>query len=220
MESDTWRPTAIRPAGRATRRRWAAWLAPLAAAASVTAVVAASLAISTAFHGGHRAASRPAGPFAGVPPYYVVLAGKNPSPVVVQRQFAEVRATATGATLARVTPPRPYRTFTAVAGAGDGRTFVLVAGPWAVTYQDGGKFIREAPTKFFLLHIGAGGRTTRLTALPIPRQPGGLPASRSPPTAASSPSPSAMPPWAARRSRFSTWPPDPDGCGGGRAAGR
>jgi hypothetical protein len=160
-------------AGPAARRRWSAWLAPLAAAASVTAVVAASLAISTAFHGGHRAASRPAGPFAGLPPYYVVLAGKNPSPTVMQRQFAEVRATATGATLARVTPPRPYRTFTAAAGAGDGHTFVLVAGPWAVTYKDGGKFIRETPTKFFLLHIGAGGRTTRLTALPIPRQPGG-----------------------------------------------
>jgi hypothetical protein len=160
-------------AGPAARRRWSAWLAPLAAAASVTAVVAASLAISTAFQGGHRAASRPAGPFAGVPPYYVVLTGKNPSPVVMQRQFAEVRATATGATLARVTPPRPYRTFTAAAGAGDGHTFVLVAGPWAVTHKDGGKFIREAPTKFFLLHIAAGGRTTRLTALPIPRQPGG-----------------------------------------------
>ena len=67
-------------AGPAARRRWAAWLAPLAAAASVTAVVAASLAISTAFHGGHRAARGPAGPFAGVPPYYVVLTGKNPNP--------------------------------------------------------------------------------------------------------------------------------------------
>jgi len=132
-------------AGPAARRRWAAWLAPLAAAASVTAVVAASLAISTAFHGGHRAARGPSGPFAGVPPYYVVLTGKNPSPVVMQRQFAEVRATATGATLARVTPPRPYRTFVAAAGAGDGHTFVLVAGPWAVTYRDGGKSIRVAP---------------------------------------------------------------------------
>ena len=43
--------------------------------------------------------------------YDIVLAGKNPSPAVMQRQFAEVRATATGATLARITPPRPYRTF-------------------------------------------------------------------------------------------------------------
>jgi hypothetical protein len=159
-------------AGPGARRRWAAWVTPLSAAASVTVVVVASLAIPTALHSGHRAASRPAGPFAGVPPYYVVLAGKNPSPVVMQRQFAEVRATATGATLARITPPRPYRTFVAAAGAGDGRTFVLAAGPWAVTYKAGGKFIRETPTKFFLLRIGAGGRTTRLTALPIPRQPG------------------------------------------------
>jgi hypothetical protein len=159
--------------GPVAGRRWAAWLTPLAAAASVTAVVAASLAIPAAFDGGHRAVSGPAGPFAGVPPYYIVLAGKNPSPVVMQRQFAEVRATATGAILARVTPPRPYRTFAAAAGAGDGRTFVLAAGPWAVTYKDGGKFIRETPAKFFLLHIGAGGHGTRLTALPIPRQPGG-----------------------------------------------
>ena len=134
-------------AGPAARRRWAGWLTPLAAAASVTAVVAASLAIPTALHDRHQAASHPAGPFAGVPPYYVVLTGKNPSPVVMQRQFAEVRATATGVTLARVTPPRPYRTFVAAAGAGDGRTFVLVAGPWAVTYRDGGKLIREAPTR-------------------------------------------------------------------------
>jgi len=160
-------------AGPAARRRWAGWLTPLAAAASVTAVVAASLAIPTALRGGHQAVSRPAGPFAGVPPYYVVLTGKNPSPVVMQRQFAEVRATATGAILARVVPPRPYRTFAAAAGAGDGRTFVLAAGPWAVTYKAGGKFIRETPTKFFLLHIGPGGHATRLTALPIPRQPGG-----------------------------------------------
>ena len=53
------------PAPRPVGAGWA-WLAPLAAAASVTAVVAASLAISTAFHGGHRAVSGPTGPFAGV----------------------------------------------------------------------------------------------------------------------------------------------------------
>jgi hypothetical protein len=148
--------------GPAARRRWAGWLTPLAAAASVTAVVAASLVIPTALHGGRQTASAPAGPFAGVPPYYLVLAGKNPSPVVMQRQFAEIRATATGAILARVIPPRPYRTFVSAA-----------AGPWIVTYKGGGKLIRETPTKFFLLHIGAGGHTTRLSALPIPRQPGG-----------------------------------------------
>ena len=106
-------------AGPAARRRWVAWLAPLAAAASVTAVIAASLAISTAFHGGHRAARGPAGPFAGVPPYYVALAVRKPhlKPSIAQRQFAQVRATATGAVLAVVTPPKPYGTFSAAATA-------------------------------------------------------------------------------------------------------
>jgi hypothetical protein len=160
-------------AGPAARRRWAAWLTPLAAAASVTAVVAASLAISTTFHGGHRAARGPAGPFAGVPPYYLVLAGRNPSPVAIQRQFAEVRATATGATLARITPPRPYRTFTAAAGAGDGRTFVLAANKWKVVRANGGTFAEAGAAKFFLLRLGAGGRPGRLTPLPVPAMPPG-----------------------------------------------
>jgi len=160
-------------AGPAARRRWAAWLAPLAAAASVTAVVAASLAISTAFHGGHRAARGPAGPFAGVPPYYVALAVKKPDlrPTIAQRQFAQVRATATGAVLAVVTPPKPYGTFSAAAAAGDGRTFVLAANRWKVTRWARGSFTNATATRFFLLRLGAGGRPGPLTPLPIPAVP-------------------------------------------------
>jgi hypothetical protein len=161
-------------AGPAARRRWAAWLAPLAAAASVTAVVAASLAISTAFHGGHRAARGPAGPFAGVPPYYVALAVKKPNlrPTIAQRQFAQIRATATGKVLASVTPPRPYGTFSAAA-AGDGRTFVLAANKWKPVRANGGTFAEATATKFFLLRLGAGGRVGQLTPLPIPAMPPG-----------------------------------------------
>jgi hypothetical protein len=161
-------------AGPAARRRWAAWLTPLAAAASVTAVVAASLAISTAFHGGHRAARGPSGPFAGVPPYYLVLTGKKPnlSPSIAQRQFAQVRATATGAVLASITPPKPYGTFSAAA-AGDGRTFVLAANRWKVVRANGGTFTEATATKFFLLRLGAGGRPGQLTPLPVPAMPRG-----------------------------------------------
>jgi hypothetical protein len=161
-------------AGPAARRRWVAWLAPLAAAASVTAVVAASLAISTAFHGGHRAARGPGGPFAGVPPYYVALAVKKPNlrPSIAQRQFAQVRATATGAVLAVVTPPKPYGTFSA-ATAGDGRTFVLAANKWKVTRANEGTFADATATKFFLLRLGAGGHVRQLTPLPIPAVPPG-----------------------------------------------
>jgi hypothetical protein len=161
-------------AGTAARRRWAAWLAPLAAAASVTAVVAASLAISTAFHGGHRAARGPAGPFAGVPPYYVALAVRKPNlkPSIAQRQFAQIRATATGAVLAVVTPPKPYGTFSAAA-AGDGRTFVLAANKWKVVRANGGTFAEATATRFFLLRLGAGGHVRQLTPLPIPAMPPG-----------------------------------------------
>lgn len=161
-------------AGPAARRRWAAWLTPLAAAASVTAVVAASLAISTTLHGGHRAASRPAGPFAGVPPYYVVLTGRRPNlnPSLAQPLFAQIRATATGAVLASVTPPKPYGTFSAAA-AGDGRTFVLAANRWKVVRANGGTFAEATATRFFLLRMGAGGHVRQLAPLPIPAVPRG-----------------------------------------------
>jgi hypothetical protein len=161
-------------AGPAARRRWAAWLAPLAAAASVTAVVAASLAISATFHGGHRAASKPAGPFAGVPPYYIVLTGRKPNlkPSLAQPFFAQVRATATGAVLASVTPPKPYGTFSAAA-AGGSRTFVLTANKWKVVRANGGTFAEATATKFYLLRLGAGGHVRQLTPLPIPAMPPG-----------------------------------------------
>jgi len=156
------------------RRRWPAWLTPLAAAASVVAVVAASLAISTAFQGRQRpAAHGPAGPFAGVPPYYVALAVENPRlrPSIAQRQFAEVRATATGAVLAVVTAPKPYGTFITVTG--NGHSFVLAANKWAVRREGGAAILLPTQTKLFLLRIGHGGRTTQLTALPIPPEPAG-----------------------------------------------
>jgi hypothetical protein len=161
-------------AGPAARRRWVAWLAPLAAAASVTAVVAASLAISAALHSGHRPASRPAGPFAGLPPYYVVLTAKKPSlrPSIAQKLMAQVRATATGAVLVSVTPPRPYGTFSAAA-AGNGHTFVLAANKWKVVRAAGGTFAEATATKFFLLRLGADGQVRQLAPLPVPAVPRG-----------------------------------------------
>jgi len=159
-------------AGRAGRGRWAAWLVPLVAAASVTAVVAASLAVSAVLVGRHRAASGPSGPFAGVPPYYVALAVKNPDlkPSFAQPQIAEVRATATGRVLAVVAVPKPYGTFSAAA-AGNGHTFVLAANKWKIQHADGGTFALATPTRLFLLRLGPAGRVRQLTPLPIPSWP-------------------------------------------------
>jgi hypothetical protein len=165
--------SAARP-GAASWHYWRAWLTPLAAAAAVAAVVATTLIISGAIHS-PRPQTGPTGgqqgPFAGLPPYYVVLAGKNPSPAVRQPQFAKVKATTTGSVLATVFPPRPFRTFEMARPAGDNRTFLLVAGRWKTTHRQGGTFVRTGPPRFFLLHIGPGGRTTRLTPLLTPHEP-------------------------------------------------
>src|SRR5436190_1223551 len=59
---DGWRRPG-RP-GTGSRRRWPAWLAPLAAAAAVAVVIAASLAISATFHDRAR---QPPGPATGQP---------------------------------------------------------------------------------------------------------------------------------------------------------
>ena len=160
---------AVRAVGRSGRapglvrratspRRWSGWLAPLVAAAAVVGVIVASLAISGAI------LRHPAGTgtvFAKVPPYFVAV----PDPVSPGR--AVVGATATGAVLGTVAPPRPHTEFKGVAAAGDGRTFVLAAGglPKAGTNAlDGG------PVRFYRLVLDRSGHPGRLAALPMPPQ--------------------------------------------------
>jgi hypothetical protein len=169
--ADGRRPSRI----RVSRHRWQGWLTPLAAAAAV-AVIVASLAFAGAFsnshHGGHAAAHRHGGPFAGLPPYYVQLTGPHPRSIAPQLHSAVIRATATGKVVATVTAPKPYDDFALAAGAGDGRTFVLAAGKQKVTRRDGGTDVQTSPVRLFRLRIGAGGHPT-LSPLAIPPQPGG-----------------------------------------------
>jgi hypothetical protein len=154
---------------------------PLAAAASVVAVIAASVTLAGQGHTrpgpgpGHGSstgmASAPAATVAGVPPYYVALTGFSAEP-----QKAVVRATANGAVLATVTPPRPYGTFTWVSSASDDRTFVLAAQRyWRVRSGAAGAKDETrdgtTPTVFFRLTLDPAGHRTRLTALPHPTVP-------------------------------------------------
>jgi hypothetical protein len=160
---------------RGSRERWTRRIAPLAAAVAVIAVVAAVVAASLAFSSGtpgHRPQGQAAhgSALAGLPPYYVMLTGRNPDPTVLQPLHAVIRATATGATASTITAPSPYSTFIKVAGAADGRTFVLAAEKLVVDHVDGGASQPGAPVKFFLLRIPAAGRAS-LTALPIPPEP-------------------------------------------------
>ncbi len=97
---------------RIAGRRWPGWLAPVAAAASVAAVVAASLAISATFHGRPSTGPAvggtevPAGPRSAlpVPPYFVALhrPGRRPMP-----GRTPVRSTVTGRCSPR-SARRPY----------------------------------------------------------------------------------------------------------------
>jgi hypothetical protein len=133
-------------------RRWPGWLAPAAAATAVVAVIIASLAISGVIL--HRPAgtgpAHSSGVFAKVPRYFVAL------PEIPGR--AVVGATATGAVLGTVAPPRPYTVFTGAAAAGDGRTFVVAAAPG----------LGRGPVRFYRLTLDRSGHPGRLAALPIP----------------------------------------------------
>jgi hypothetical protein len=150
-----------------TRFAWTrlAWVGPLAAAAAVVIVVVGSVAVGSSFarsgkgRSGNSGASKPgvsAGSYAGVPPYYVAMG--NPS-------LAIVRATATGATLVRITTNTP---FVGVAGAANDRTFVLdaqrqIIGP-SVTWP--------GQPQFSLLRLTASGTEesySRLALAPLPK---------------------------------------------------
>jgi hypothetical protein len=156
------------------RRRWLRAMTPLAAAAAVAAgvVISLTLTLTLTLTSGQRTPARGgAGPAAGssapgrVPPYYVEL--DNSAPPV---RHAVVRATATGAALATLTPPRPYRTFSFVSAAADDRTFVLAAQRWwNITGGTRGLPAEHrdnvTPVVFFLLRFDPATGTARLTPL-------------------------------------------------------
>ncbi|HEV2377616.1 MAG TPA: hypothetical protein VGS19_36325 [Streptosporangiaceae bacterium] len=146
------------------RRTWLAWVAPLAAAAAVTVVIVGSMAAGSWFAKPGKGQSGkpgllgngvPYAPSTGVPPYYVAV--KNPS-------LAVVRATMTGATLARITTHTP---FVGVTGAADDRTFVLDA-----QRQVMGPAVRwPGQPAFYLLRLRASGAEESFTRLAVPVLP-------------------------------------------------
>jgi len=176
------------PGPPARRGKWSGLLVPLAAAAAVTCVVAASLAIGAAFHGhagpagpaarSHpsQAALRPAAlrPAAlrQVPPYFAELTLTAPVQVM-GGEAAVVRSTLSGHVLATVTPPRPYQIFTWVSAAADDRTFVLAAQRyWPIASGQAGLPAQNrdntTPTVFFRLTFDPATHTARLARLAVP----------------------------------------------------
>ena len=148
---------------RAARpRQWPGWLAPVAAAAAVAGVIIGSLALSGVILRPGTGPAHSTGVFAKVPPYFVAIP-EMPGRAVV------VGATATGAELGTVAPPKPHTFFAWEAAAGDGRTFVLGAsslprGGWNVG--------TPRPVTLYLLVLGRLGHPGRLARLPIPTETG------------------------------------------------
>ena len=143
-----------------------AWIAPLAAAAAVVIVVAGSVTagslLAKSGTPGPSASGAPTrgaspGSYADVPPYYVTVANSS---------LTAVRATWTGATLARITTRTPV---VGVAGAADGRTFVLDEQRSIV----GGSVTWVGQPMFYLLRLSASGTEESLTRLAVPAIPDG-----------------------------------------------
>jgi hypothetical protein len=158
-------PAAHRGSGRAGTPLQRRWLVPLAAAAAVIAVIAGALVVTDAVAPQRKP---PAAPIqTNVPPYYVSLNSVRPMPPHEPqwwpvRTTATVRATSTGAVIARIDPPQPYTEFINVSGAPDDRHFVLAAqyGSIVGPDQDG----------FFLLSINptAASPAARASLTPLP----------------------------------------------------
>jgi len=155
--------------------RWPLWAAPLASAALVVAVIAASLAVADGIR--HQQATSAQPSLDGLPPYYVALTTEKPESDIYTygATAAEIRSTVTGAVLAKVAPPRPYVSFTGVTGAADDRTFVLSAqGPSDLSGSlSARQYHQKYPNgyypaqRFFLLRIDPPNGRMSLTALPV-----------------------------------------------------
>ena len=111
------------------RGRAMTWLAPIAAAAAVAAVVATGVAVRGDANLGNRPnPAQSASRLSHVAPrYFVALAHGGQARTQIRTADAAVGSTATGRIIARVAVPKPYNAFVAVSGARDDRTFVLAA---------------------------------------------------------------------------------------------
>jgi hypothetical protein len=148
------------------QRTWPAWIAPLAAAAAIIIVAAGGVTASSLLAtsrtprpsaSGALTRGASAGSHTGVPPYYVAVANSS---------LTVVRATWTGATLARITARTPV---VGVAGAADGRTFVLDEQRSIM----GGSVTWVGQPAFYLLRLTASGTEESLTRLAVPAIPNG-----------------------------------------------
>ena len=164
-DAESIRPLRVPPARG--RSRAVRWLAPVAAVAAVVGVIT-----------GVSLATRPPGPSAPqlpsslrtagrMPPYYVAVDQTDSSQGVTN--WAIVHDSATGAALTTMRLPTlrdadGSAEGPGITGAGDGRTYVITetateSAPHAATVL--------GLTRFYLLHVAAGGRAASVSPLPV-----------------------------------------------------
>jgi hypothetical protein len=88
--------------------------------------------------------------------------GRTRSGVGVQGRYVRISATATGKTLATISPPKPYTDFTLLTGAADGRVFVLGAErTWDISPNSAIALAERdevTPMKFLVARVTAAGQ--------------------------------------------------------------
>jgi hypothetical protein len=163
---------------RRAARRWGSRAVPLASGAAVLAVLAGMGIVASL--------GKPTGPAIGavlpthvpaagslaspppvpvnepVPAYYLALTGTR-KPYASNPDAAGVFSSATGAQVAKVVPPPPYRNFIGVSAAADDRTFALAA--QTSTTEEGARLVT-----FFIVRYRPGhpARLTPVTAVRVP----------------------------------------------------
>jgi hypothetical protein len=167
-------------AGRGRRARgwrsWPSWLTPLAAAAAVAAVLAATLALTGGPDRSSPHRTWQAALLASAARYYIVLHNPNSNLRAdrvkqAERRKAQIRATATGRVVAKISPP-PDSVFTMVATASGVGRYVLTAQRTAVQLQGNGANPRQVgPIRFYQLRISSSGQVSALSPLPVPALP-------------------------------------------------
>jgi hypothetical protein len=157
-----------------SRRRWASWLAPAAAAGAVLAIALALVAVRDAPGGRTTPAASPAAALAGVPRYYVAF-NQPPGDRSIPVGLA-LRETLTGKTLFTLDPPRGL-SFAGISAAADDRTFVADAhrDPYGHQNKNGVLDSQGRSRTWYLVRVtGTGSRVSlTMTRLPIPRTPVG-----------------------------------------------
>ena len=164
-------PPRLRPAP-SRRRRWAAWITPLAAAAAVITLAIALVTLKISPNGPVVPPAKSAPASGGVPAYYAELVqepGNPDNPDQIQ-----VRQTLTGTLIATVSPPAGA-TFAGITGAADDRTFVVDTQPGALQGQNSPPNEQSVrPRTWYLLRLSPGSaRPASLTPLAIPPSPAG-----------------------------------------------